>query len=368
MNLVEEIMDRCSGDVLGKLSSQLNTDEETAGYATSAAVPSLLAGLASVGSGADGARKITSALHGLGSSSIDEVTGMLGDDADAVAQRGSSLMDSLFGDNMIGGIAAAVGKYSGLSGESIRKLLALLAPMVLGKVASAWKTRGGTPQALTSLLAEQRHNIAEAAPAGFSLANVPGWSTVTSATAAAPATARRAAATAETGARSAASWAVPLAIGALGLLLIWSFMRPRPDANAVADRNDSTTARETTSLKPVVPDASTAADVARINDDLRSVYATAGSVLGDITDAASAEAARPELEALSTKIDGIETMLARLPASRVDSLRTMADKSMVTLREQATRTLETPGLTVDIKSLINQILRKLTELFAPAAR
>lgn len=368
MDLVNEIMDRCSGEVLGQLSSLLNTDDDTAGYAASAAVPSLLAGLASVASQDDGARKVASALKGLGASSMDEVAGMLRGDSEAVAQRGSSLLNSLFGENMIAGLATAVGKYSGLASDSIRRLLALLTPMVLGKVAAAWKAKGATPQALTSLLADQRHHIAEAMPAGFSLADVPGWSAVKHSAAAAPATARRAAATAETGARSAASWAVPLALGALGLLLIWSFMRPRPDANAVADRGARTPAQEVTSLKPVVPDASTAANVAQINDDLRSIFTTAGEVLGDVKDAASAEAARPQLEELSTKIDGIRALLAQLPATGVDSLRTMADKSIVTLKDQANKTLETPGLGADIKALIDQILRKLAELFAPAAR
>jgi hypothetical protein len=366
MNLVSEIMDRCSGEVLRKLSSLLNTDDDTASYAANAAVPSMLAGLASIAGQGDGAKKLSSALNGLGAANIDDVAGMLRGDADAVAQRGTNLLGSVFGDNMISGLASAIGKYSGLAGDSIRKLLALLAPMVLGKVASAWKAQGSTPQALTNLLASQRHNIAEAMPAGFSLADVPGWSSMKNAAAAASAAAHRSAATAETGARSAASWAVPLALGALGLLLIWNFMRPRQDASAVADRTARST-QEVTSMKPVVPGASTAANVGQVGDDLRSLLTTAGHVMGGITDAASAEAARPQLEELGTKIDSVQGLLAQLPAAGIRSLRTTADQSIASLKDQATKTLKTPGLAADIRSLIEQILRKLGGLFDGAA-
>src|SRR5262245_41608472 len=138
MNLVKEIMDRLSGDLLGKLSGLLHTDEDSAQYAASAAVPAMLAGLADVASTDDGARKLTSPLTGLGSANIDAVAGMLRGDADAVAQRGNSLLGTLFGDNLVGNLAGVIGKYSGMAGDGVKKLLALIAPMVLGKVASVW--------------------------------------------------------------------------------------------------------------------------------------------------------------------------------------------------------------------------------------
>jgi hypothetical protein len=365
MNLVQDIVDRFSGDLLGNLSSVVGEDEDSTGYAAQAAVPALLAGLSSMASNSDGARKLTSALNGLGSSSMDDVAGMLRGDAGAVAQRGSNLLNSLFGDNVVGNLAGMLGRYSGLASDAVRKLLALVAPMVLGKVASAWKSKGGTPQALTSLFAEQRQHIAEAMPAGVSLADLPGWSNVKQAAAATADAGRGAAATAGTATRSAATWAIPLALGALGLLLVWALMRPRDDEAAKrADR--STKGQEVTAQKPVVAAESAAAEITRVNDDLSSIFTTAGDVMGEITDAASAEAARPKLEALSQQIDDTKTALDRLPATGVASVRTTAEKSIATIKDQATRMLELPGLTAELKELINRIVRKLAELFAPA--
>ena len=89
-------------------------------------------------------------------------------------QRGFGLLNSLFGDGMISGIANAISRYSGINFDAAKKLLAFLMPMVLGKVAAQWRSQGGTVGALTSLFADQKRNIADAVPAGFSLADIPG--------------------------------------------------------------------------------------------------------------------------------------------------------------------------------------------------
>jgi hypothetical protein len=154
-------------------------------------------------------------------------------------------------------------------------------------------------------------------------------------------------------------------IGAVGLFLLWSFMRNRPEDNSVADIADPA-GQKVVAQKPVVPTDSAAMDTMAINDDLRGIFTTADNVFADIKDAASAEAARPELEELNTRIDNVKTMVARLPSAGIASVREMADKSVATFKDQAEKTLATPGLTDELKNLINQILSKMTELFAPA--
>jgi hypothetical protein len=366
MNLVTDIMDQFSGDLTGRLSSLLNTDEDSVSYAASAAVPALLAGLSSLASSKDGATKVSSALGGMASSSMDQIAGMLRGDADAVALRGTNLLSSLFGDGMVNSVVGMVSRASGLSGDTIRKLLSYLAPMVMGKVASAWKAKGATPQALTNLLSEQRHNIAEAMPAGISLAEIPGWSTVKVATATTAETGRRAAATAGAATSSAASWAIPLLIGALALFMLWSYMRNRPEEAAVVNSPAQTT-QEVTAQKPVVPGEAVAIDVDGVNDKLKDIFTKAGDAFREISDATSAEAAKPKLEELSRQLDDAKKMMISLPEAGITSIRQMADSQIASLKEPAEKTLETPGLSAEAKSLINKLLEKLDELFtAPA--
>jgi hypothetical protein len=179
--------------------------------------------------------------------------------------------------------------------------------------------------------------------------------------------------------RSAAGWGVALALGALACLLLWSFLRPRDDAGAVADGAADEAQQEVTVMKPVAPadgaeqaeTAETAApgatEVARINDDLQGIFATAGKVFAEIKDAASAEVVRPQLEALNGRIDGMQKTLAALPGSSTESLRATADRSLAELKEQGAKALETPGLSAETKTLIDGILQKLATLFSPSS-
>jgi hypothetical protein len=366
MNLVKEIMDQFSGDLMGKLSAMLNTDEDSVNHAASAAVPALLAGLSSLASSGDGARKATSVLSSLGSSGIGDLMNLFRNDPNAIESQGANLLKSLFGDNMITNLAGMLGRSSGLTGGTIQKLLAFLAPMVLGKVASAWQNKGGTAQALTNLMTEQRTNINAAMPAGFSLADIPGWSTGTKAPATHVAADRYATSRMEEPAPSAARWAVPLLLGALALFVAWSILKPRANETANVNRAEQPAAEEVVVRKPITTDEPAALDISQVNDDLRGIFTRAGDVFADIRDADSAAAAQPKLAELEKQIDDLKATISRLPTTGLATVREMADTSLAMLKEKANKTLDAPGLPADIKSLIETILRKLAALFAPA--
>jgi hypothetical protein len=365
MNLVKDIMDQFSGDLMGKLGSLLNADEDSVNYATSAAVPALLAGISSLASSGDGARKVTNVLGDLGSTGIGDVMNLLRNDAGAVESRGTDLLTSLFGGNMLSNLAGMLGKSSGLNGGIVQKLLALLAPMVLGKVASVWQNKGGTPQALTNLMAEQRSNINSAMPAGFSLADIPGWSAGTRAPAPQVTTDRYATPRAEEAPHSAARWAVPLLLAALGLFLAWNFLKPRADETASVDRAEPAP-EEVVVNKPIMDDQPAAMEISQVNDDLRGIFTRAGDVFTEIRDASSAATAQPKLEELEKQIDDMKATISRLPSTGMATVRELADTSLATLKEKAQQTLDLPGLSAEIRSLIETILQKLTALFTPA--
>lgn len=375
MNLVKDILGQLSGQSLDDLSSMLDTDAETAGNAARAATPALLAGLASLASQGDGLRKLTGVLGQFGAGGEDSFSNMLGGDPGSVAQKGASLLNNLFGDSMLSGLTSSISRYAGLASGSVKGLLAFLAPMVLSKVASMWKGQGGTPQALTNLFASQRENIADALPAGFSLASIPGYQPAKETVRAAAATGRHAVAAGEHATRSIASWAVPLALCLLGGFLLWNWMR---DRDAVADRAEP--ADKVTVMKPVTPAApdavkgedplqrsgAAALDPTALNKKLHALYASAEKTLAGITDAASAEAARPELQELAAQIDATRQLLVKLPASQLEAAKEMADEGIESFKTQAEKTLETPGLSDQIKTLISTIARALSELFTPA--
>src|SRR5262245_7286991 len=265
MNLVRIILDLLfSGDMLNKLSSFLGTDEQATEKAATAAVPTILSSLAGLAATNDGAHKLSSTLNNLDPSLLGSVTKMLSGDTSSVAQQGSNLLSSLFGDSLTSNIARAVGKFAGLDSNASKKLLALIGPAVLGTVASQWKSQGGGLGALTNLLMGQQKNIAAALPAGFSLASIPGLPRGDGALRAAGQAARRAAAATEDATVSALKWIGPLAGILLIALALWYFVGRGPAGpnvaknaadKAVAATSDAAQRASTavTALKPTLP-------------------------------------------------------------------------------------------------------------------
>ena len=359
MNLVKSITDQLSGETLGKLSSLLGTDAETTGAAASAAVPALLSGLSSLASSTDGAKKLTNVLSGFDASSFGNLANMLGGNSGSMLQKGSGLLGSIFGDSMISSAANAIGRFSGLNSGVVKTLLSYLMPLVLGKVATQWKSQGGTPAALTSLFAEQKRNIADAVPGGFSLGDIPGADAAKDAVRAASQATRHTTETAGRATPSMASWLLPLALLLACGFLAWSFLRPRPAAPPAVAQSTAKEADRVTVMKPAVPDTPAMPSISPLNGDMTGLFKSVTETLAGIKDAASAEAAAPKLEELNAKLDTMKKTVGQLPETGRATLQRLVDQQLKPIKEQATQTLSLPGLSDRIKELIGQIVQKL---------
>jgi hypothetical protein len=302
----------------------------------------------------DGARRLIGTLGNMDPSQFGDFAQLLGGDTSGLMKQGTNLLSSLFGEDRIAGLASAIGNYAGLSSTATKSLLAYLLPLVVAKVAQFWKAKGGTPLALTSLFAEQRENIAEAVPAGFSLSSVPGFG---DAVPAAAASARRAT---ETAGRSVASWAVPLALVLLAGFFIWQMMQDRAGMEQAADQGAASD--ETTVMKPVVPDATAMPAMTQVRDELTGVFDSLNKTLTGIRDAASAEAAAPELEALNQKLDALGGTFEALPETGRNTLQQFIADQLGALKTKVMDTLAITGLSDRVRTLINEIVRKLEDL------
>jgi len=349
MNFVKQILDELSGDALSKLSALLGVDDETAESAVSAAAPSLLAGLAGLASQGDGARKLTSALDGLGEAGLGNFSDLLSGDTNSLFQKGGSLLSSLFGEGLLSSLSGAIAKFAGVNSGTAKNLLTYLAPMILGKVATLWRGRGANASALTSLFAEQKKNIAEAMPAGFSLPDVPGLGKFGDA-------ARTAGSRAKTAAPSAASWVVPLALVLLAGFLLWKY-QPRQVADQAAAEAERTTVR-----KPIVTESPTTPAATELTDSLRGIFQSAGETLAQIEDAATAEAAKPQLEELSAKLDTAREALGKLHEIGQNMVRKFVDREFGSLLEKIEKIGMIPAIQAEVKTLIDEIVKKFKEL------
>jgi hypothetical protein len=355
MNLVKHIMDQLSGGALGQLGTLLGTDEETTERAATAAVPSILAALAGMTSNDDGLRKLTSALGGLDTSGLGNITQLLSNNASSVLNNGTSLLGSLFGDSMVSGLTSTLSRLTGINAGLVRTVLAYLMPLVLGKVATQWKNQGGTGPALKSLFADQRDNIANAVPAGFSLDDLPSVGEVRK-----PAyTAARKMDREPVAAGSAMRWILPVALALVGGYLLWQFF-PRPGANQAAAERVSPTAAEVQTMKPVLPAGIDVPSLAHVRDDVGGLFTSLDMVLSEIRDAASAERAMPALRELNTKIDSFNQTFSQLHESAKTALRPEIEQRIKVAVEKANAVSSVEGVGAEIKALIREIISKIT--------
>jgi hypothetical protein len=234
--------------------------------------------------------------------------------------------------------------------------------MVLGKVATQWKSQGGTSQALKSLFAEQRDNIANAVPAGFSLADISVSSEIRKPTHSTTHTRERG----PVAARSPLSWLLPVGLALLGGFILWQFLS-RPKAIPPVARTVAPTADEVRVLKPVVPDVEIPS-LDRVRDDLGGLFKSLDTTFTDIRDASSAERAMPALRELNTKIDSMNQLLSRLPEANRAMLRPALADQVKIAAEKANAANSIEGIGADFKSLIQEILVKITKWITADSR
>src|SRR5262249_53337495 len=237
-------------------------------------------------------------------SSVGEVSHMLASNPTEVLDKGSSVLGSLLGGNALSGLVSSLANFTGLGSGSVQKLIAYLAPFVLGAIGSKLGHSATNPNALASFFSEQKSNIANALPSGISLPRIP-------VVAAPGAAARSAVGTAEQAGSSLLKWLLPAIVGLAALALLAYFLWPKPKTSEVAA---VPTQRAPDVRVPDVraPDVRVP-DVTQLSPDVPNTARSLTDSLSGITDAASVDATLPKLRDLNTKLDGMKEAMAKLP-------------------------------------------------------
>jgi hypothetical protein len=357
MNLIKLITDQLSSDALAKLTAILGVDREDVESAVTAAVPSVLAGIGGLATHEDGIRKLSSTLDSLDDSMFGNFDRQLSSDAGTMLQKGNRLLNGLFGEGLSSNLANALSRFTGLSPDAVRSLLAYLTPLILGRVASQWRNQGGTTTALTNLFRDQGRAIEDALPSGFSLDDVPGLAHAGELGRAAT----RAATSGVAASKSLVSTLVPLALVVAGALLLWSFLRGREQPQEAGVNEVVDESAKVVALKPILSDAPSLTDVGEMKQDLTNLFQDFGTAFAGIKDGPSAEAALPGLEELNRRLDATKKTLTSLPDASRTALAAFMNEPLESIKAQAAKVLSLPGLAEQIKSLIHECVRKLDE-------
>lgn len=150
------------GDTTRQISNQLGVPEDAASKAIAAALPTLMGALARNASDGRGAGALAGALdRDHDGSVLDDVAGFLG--------RSGSLAggEAILG-HVLGGrrpqVENGIGKMAGLDAGSAAKLLAMLAPLVMGALGRAKRQRQVDAGGLGDLLQRENRRVERRAP------------------------------------------------------------------------------------------------------------------------------------------------------------------------------------------------------------
>jgi len=376
-NLVSYMMQFLTPDMIGRIAGALGLNRSDAQSGVSAGVPAMLAAFGGLADKPGGAQSLVNTIKQQ-SGVLDNFASMIGsNNQSSFIERGSSLLTSLLGSHDQAALTGAVARFAGLGQNKAGSLLGMLTPVVMGLIGRQIGTRGVDVGSLTSLLASQKEQIAQALPNGMGeLLDRTGLSSglesaaaqVRRATTAATgqfaqysSSARTAGTGNERAPRGATSgsanwayWAIPLIV--LGGLLQYLFGPHHQERVAQqAPTPEISTANQNVVVGGV--------DVKNTLGDSLSDLRTS---LQGITDVASAQAALPKLEAAKSQIDKVSNLIGQMTPDQRKVIAGVIATAMPTINRLTDRVLEIPGVGDVLRPTIDPVKTKLADLSGPS--
>lgn len=397
MNLVDLVKDQLTSQVLGSLGSLVGTNEAQTKAASAAAVPALLGGLAKLAGSPQGAGQLASALGGLDLGMLGNLAGVLGgSNASKMADKGGSLLGSLFGNSATSMIVETLASFLGIKGGIARSMLSYLAPVVLGTVAKQLTSGGKSIDAsgIQSLFADQSRNIQSALPAGLSLGDFGGIAkAVTSAATGGGHSGHGHVERKPESSSGFPSWLPWLALPliALGAFLVMNrdnkgakpAVAPGPNptemmkkmqegkekgealAGKAAEKGTEAVAAATDAVEKAVEKAVESIpeiDMTAFGGDVTGLFGKLTDTFKGITDVSSAEAAVPGLKDLAGILDGYKATADKLPEAGKATVKEMVGTNLGTLQPIIDTVLAIPGVGDILRPIVEPMLKTLGAL------
>jgi hypothetical protein len=166
-DIVSAIASFLTPELLGKLATASGLDRAMTQTAVSAAVPSILSGLARLAGSPGGARQLAAAVADQPSDMLATIARNFTASAQ-MAEKGTGVLSSLLGGSTLTELASAVSRFAGIGDGPARTLMGLLTPLIMGVLGREQQAAGLDVNGLARMLTGQSKQIAAAMPAGFS--------------------------------------------------------------------------------------------------------------------------------------------------------------------------------------------------------
>lgn len=337
----------------------------------SAAAPAILAGLVSMVQKPKGRDQLATAVRDQDPGLLDNLGAMLsGGQEKSFLEQGTGLLGSLFGQSTLGTLAGAIGKFTGLNQGSSTSLLGALAPVVVGALGQEQRKQELDADGLMRLLNDQKDSISSALPSDLAkelgstglLSGIPGLLDEGSNTVARAARSADAASYAATSASDQSSgggsllrWIIGLAILAAIVWAAYQFLMGGNTQDAMERVGDSATQIEESARNLIVGDVN-------LGESVTGALDSATRAFSGISDAASAEAALPQLNDVLSQLDSLNGLAGQLPAAGQSALADLVNSALPQLESLIARASDIPGVGAVIRPTAEALLAQLRSL------
>lgn len=351
VNILSAIMQFLTPDMVGRISSVAGLDRTVAQRAIGAAVPALLSGLASLASKPDGARELARAVGEQPRGMLDSFADSIGGSR-ALIDSGKNLLSSLLGGSTVGKLISAISSVEGIGEGSVRTLMGLLTPAVLGVLGREQRSAGLDAAGLARTLVSQKDQFAAAMPSELSsmLDMSDTYSRPTAEAFRPTGEAYRPARQATNTSSTWAYWVLPL-LALAGLT--WFLLREMEPDRRVALDTAQPGADATRSAQNLVVGGT---DVGR---QVVSAVQTLGTNLSNVKDAASANAALPGLQSSAKELERLAAISSQLPAEARTTVADFVKASAPRINSAIDTIMNLPGVAAIVKPTIDEMRGKL---------
>jgi hypothetical protein len=165
-SLLDLLTSQLGGEQTRQISRAIGADEASTSKAISGALPMLLGALSNNAGASDGASALAGALDRDHDGSIlDDLNGFLGR---GDTSPGTAILGHVLGGRQAGA-EAGLSQLAGIERSSAGKLLAMLAPVVMGALGKQKRQQGLDLGALTEMLGAENHRARRQAPDAMSV-------------------------------------------------------------------------------------------------------------------------------------------------------------------------------------------------------
>jgi len=166
-DLIGALLQQLGGDGISQIARSVGVSGGDVTSVLSGAVPAMMAGLTRNASSSGGANSLLGALdRDHDGSVLDDVMGYLGGGGDLA--NGAGILGHVFGGRQ-DKVEQAVSRSSGVDLGSVTKIMAMMAPLVMGSLGKAKRQQGLDASGLAQALGQQERIARKASPSAVDM-------------------------------------------------------------------------------------------------------------------------------------------------------------------------------------------------------